>query len=217
MSNTVSNHNTLPQEVIFLEKEPLYFSREIFSYLKNKKVTNYNPYCFLYHGIRFDDSLSKLENIFKCKKILAGKYIPTQLKYEDNVNKGEYVSLLPYDEDGIEYNLFIETNVSLLVSPLIEAYLSKYVSYNVWDKIKDKKTKNLYSYMRNEYLCKDQIDFKFIEAIGVPYKYYLSSNGKVYADNKIKAVQELMKKYQINLPIVDTSNENKILIARKIK
>lgn len=204
--------NTIPKEVALLENEEMLLSSSIFSFLKNRPSKNYNPNCFLYHGIRFDESLKKLENIFKTQKILAGKYISNQYMYSDNANKGEYVSLLAFKDNGLEYDIFIESNISLLISPLIEAYLSKYVSYDTWEKIKDIETKNLYSYMNGEYLCKDYIPFEKVQAIGVPYHYFLLIKGKDYANQKLDEVKKLMNKHNINLPILDTSHYNEILV-----
>ena len=212
MSEANKKKEILPVEISLLEKEDMALSSTIFSFLKNKKIPNYNPNCFLYHGIRFDDSLKKLESIFMSQKILASKYIPNSFSYSDNANKGEYVSLLAFKDNGLEYNIFIESNISLLVSPLIEAYLSKYVNYDTWEKIQNIETKNLYSYMNGEYMCKDNIPFEMVKAIGVPYEYYTLLNGKEYADDKLNRVKKLMNKYSINLPIVDTSSYNAILV-----
>ena len=59
---------------------------------------------FLYHGIRFQGYLEKLEGIFKEKAILAGKYVDGYRSYSDNCNFGKYVSLLLWQGiDAIEY------------------------------------------------------------------------------------------------------------------
>lgn len=201
----------LPYEVFELEKENMYLSKDIVPIVEE----NYNPYCFLYHGIRFQRHLEKLENIFKDKKILAGKYTTNNFDYSDNCNKGEYVSLTTYDDNSQGFKIFIVQNISLLVSPKCEAYLTKYVDYNIWKQIKDKKTKNLYSYMQEEFMCKDCIDIELIKAVGVPYEYYMVFKGIEYADNILNDVKNLIDKYQLNIPIVDTSNYNKILIESK--
>jgi hypothetical protein len=65
--------------------------------------------------------------------------------------------------------------------------------------------------MNGEYLCKDYIPFDMIKGIGLPYKYYLLLNGKEYADEKLSNVKKLMKKYDITLPILDTSHYNEVL------
>ena len=193
-----------------LEKEEMYLSEDLITI----NDENYNPYCYLYHGIRFQSYLEKLESIFKDKKILASKYIPNCFNYDDNCNKGEYVSLTSYN-DTIGFKAFIDENISLLVSPKCKAYLTKYVSYEIWEQIKDKNTKNLYSYMNQEYMCKDYVSFNFVKAVGVPYKYYLLKNGIEYADNILNGVKELIDKYEINIGIVDTSDFNKILIEKE--
>lgn len=203
----------LPEEVYEQEKGFMHLAEEIMSINDD----TYNPYCYLYHGIRFQNHLEKLESIFKDKKILASKYIPNCFNYDDNCNKGEYVSLMSYN-DGIGFKTFIIENISLLVSPRCKAYLTKYVSYEIWDQIKNKNTKNLYSYMSQEYMCKDHVPMELVKAVGVPYNYYLLKNGIEYADNILKDVKELIDKYEINIGIVDTSDFNKVLIEpEKIK
>ena len=206
-----NRNNIIPLEISHLEKEKQITSNDVFYFLQNKTIKHFNPNCFLYHGIRFDDKLVKLENIFKVKKILSGNKISNYYKYDDNANKGEYVSLLSFKDNGLEYDIFIKPNISLLVDPLCDAILTKYVSYDIWDKIKNLETQNIYSYMNGEYLCKDYIPFDMIKGIGVPYKYYLLLNGKEYADEKLSNVKKLMKKYDITLPILDTSHYNEVL------
>ena len=194
-----------------LEQEDMQLSSDIFYGTENgeKKL---NPYCFLYHGVRFDDNMKKLENIFKTKKLLAGKYTDNYYDYGDNANKGEYVSLIGYNsERHSDFSLFILENISFLVSPKCDAYLTKYVSFDEWDKLKDKTTKNLYSYMNGEYMKKDEISFTYIKAIGYPYRYYTAIKGEKYAEERLEKLAYLMSKYKINLPIVDTSCYNKIL------
>lgn len=203
----------LPEEVYEQEKEEMYLSE----YLITINDETYNPYCYLYHGIRFQNYLEKLESIFKDQKILAGKYIPNYFNYNDNCNKGEYVSLTSYN-DSMGFNVFIVENISLLVTPKCNAYLTKCVSYENWEKIKNKKTKNLYSYMFQEYMCKDFISLDLVKSVGVPYNYYLFKNGIEYADNILNDVKSLINKYNINISIVDTSNFNNVLFDQsKVK
>ena len=178
-----------------------------------------SPSSYLYHGIRFQNYLEKLESIFKDKKILASKYLPDVFQYSDNCNKGEYVSLTSYYDKQV-FDVFITPNISLLVSPKCKAYLTKYVDYNTWDQIKNKETKNLYSYMKQEYMCKDYVSLDLVKAVGVPYRYYVISKGIEYADTILQDVKNLIDKYKFDIKIVDTSDRNKILIEpekRKIK
>ena len=202
----------LPIKVYELEKEDMYLSSDIIPI----DETTYSPYCYLYHGIRFQKHLEKLENILKSGKILASKYIPNCFSYDENCNKGEYVSLTNYNNTS-GYNIFIIENISLLVSPRCEAYLTKFVDYETWEKIKNKNTKNLYSYMVQEYMCKDYITLDLVKAIGVPYKYYSLTKGIEYADTILNDVKGLIDKYNINVGIVDTSNYNRTLISPKNK
>ena len=205
----------LPKDVLKLEQEEMYTSSELLPTPSRDKIKdNFNPYLYLFHGIRFDHNLSKLEWIFKEKMILAGQYLSNYFSYSDNANKGEYVSLLAYDE-SISYKIFIQENVSLLIYPECDAILTKYVDYRTWESIKDIKTKNLYSYLDGEYLVKDGIPFSYVAAIGVPYKYYLHTKGKEKADNILNSIIELMNKYSISLSIIDTTNYNRVLYDKE--
>ena len=108
--------------------------------------------------------------------------------------------------------------MSLLVSPKCKAYLTKYVDYNTWDEIQNKETKNLYSYMEQEYMCKDFVSLDLVKAVGVPYRYYVINKGVEYAVSILKDVKSLVDKYELNISIVDTSSFNKILIeSEKVK
>ena len=89
MSKLNISISTLSDELAYLEKEKMHTSSEIFSFLKNKSKKSYNPNCFLYHGIRFDENMIKLESIFKERKILSGNRINNFMNYYDNANKGE--------------------------------------------------------------------------------------------------------------------------------
>lgn len=211
----VNQKSDLPLEVYKLEKEDMYLSEDLIPI----NDETYSPYCYLYHGIRFQKYLEKLESIFKDKKILASKYIPDCFNYDDNCNKGEYVSLTSYS-DTSGFNIFIVENISLLISPKCKAHLTKYINYETWEQIKKKETKNLYSYMMDEYMCKDYVPLDLVRAVGVPHNYYTLTKGIEYADNILTDVKELIDKYNINIGIVDTSSFNKVLIEpekRKIK
>jgi len=169
---------------------------------------------YLYHGIRFQKYLEKLESIFKERKILAGKYLPNYYFYSDNCNHGEYVSLLKLSNSRkIEYETFILENISLLVSPLCNAQETKYVDYETWLKLQDKRKelKQIYSYMMGECMCKDYIPLEFVKAIGIPYQKLRLQGNEEYAIRLIEDIKQLMNKYDILLPIVDTSRYNSII------
>lgn len=201
----------LPTNVIKLEQEETYTSSELLPTPSRERIkNNFNPYLYLFHGIRFDERLNKLEGIFKERKILSGQYISNYFSYDDNVNKGKYVSLLSYN-DNIAYNIFILENISLLIYPDCNAQLTKYVNFDTWESIKDIQTKHIYSYLEGEFLVKDYITLEYVAAIGVPYKYYIQIKGKEYADNLVDSIIQLMDKYSISLSIIDTTDYNKKL------
>lgn len=207
--------SNIPYEIQKLEELPITTTNQ------NSEYDDYEPESFdfiseyLYHGIRFQTYLERLENVFKEGKILAGKYLPNYRFYDDNCNKGEYVSLLKLLGDNkLEYETFIlENNVSLLISPTCNAIETKYVSYSTWFKIQSEKyeLKHLYSYMRGECMCKDFVRIELIKAIGVPYLRLVTLGKKEFADKLIEDIQNLMKEYNVNLPIVDVSRYNRLL------
>ena len=214
-------NTNLPYEIRKLEELPVTKTNQ------NHEYDDYEPESFdfiseyLYHGIRFQNYLEKLENIFKEGKILAGKYLPNYRFYDDNCNKGEYVSLLKLQGDNkLEYEVFIlENNVSLLISPICNAIETKCVSYNTWFDLQTKKyeLKHLYSYMRGECMCKDSVSIDFIKAIGIPYQRLILYNKKEFADKLLEDIQSLMKQYDIHLPIVDVSRYNILLNKDNLK
>lgn len=198
-----------------LEKQPLKTTNEHNYYNEDEEIPLNYVHEYLYHGIRFQKYLEKLESIFKERKILAGKYINGYFWYSDNCNKGEYVSLLQWNgNNSIEYETFIKSNISLIVSPLCNAILTKYVDFNTWQKIQDEKLqlKNVYSYMQGECFCRDFVPLEMVKAIGVPFQN-LKLQGKLdYASKLIEDIKDLMIQYNVNLPVVDTSFYNRILV-----
>lgn len=178
-----------------------------------------NTVCFLYHGIRFQYHLEKLESIFEKKAILASKHLNNCFIYEDNCNDGEYVSLLEIDpwEYSSMYEAFIRPNVTLVVSPFCEAYNTIYVPFNEWEEIKksNRTFRNRFSYAKNEYQVKDRIPLDQVVAIGIPYCYLGCQNKLDYANKLLEDVIELMHKYNLALPVVDTSASNEMLYNPK--
>lgn len=202
----------LPKEVERLEKEKQVTTNAL-GYYDNMFVPVSASWNFLYHGIRFQNHLEKLENIFKMQKLLAGKYIEGYMNYGDNCNKGEYVSLLKWMEyTSLEYRTFIFENISLIISPKVNAIETKYLSIEDWIKIKNLELNNLYSYMRGECLVKDFIPLNYVKAVGVPYTYWCNINKEELAINLLNDLIALMDEYEVMLPIVDTSRYNDLLV-----
>ena len=192
-------------------KDNAYTSNYDGVYTKEDNFYTLNRYELLYHGIRFQNYLEKLESIFKDGMLLAGKYIPNYYNYSDNCNMGEYVSLLNISIcREIDFITFIEENISLLISPYCDAIVTDYVCYSIWERNKDAGI--LCSYMMGECMCKDYILLDYVKAIGVPYNWLVTNKGFVYTDKLIDDIIILMKKYNVELPIVDTSMLNKVLV-----
>ena len=208
-------------------KSNIPYEIKILEYTKNETTNQDNEYTeyeeipfiynneYLYHGIRNQRYLEKLENIFRIKKLLAGKYLENYYSYSDNCNMGEYVSLLKLTNNNyFEYETFIEDYVSLLITPLVNAIITKYLTYNNWILIKERNLQlnNLYSYMQGECLVKDYINFEYVKGIGIPYQKLIELGKEDYVKKLIKDIVLLMEQYNIKLPIVDTSRYNRIII-----
>lgn len=181
----------------------------------NKDLTAMENY--LYHGVRFDNKLCKLENIFKTRKIVCGNNSPYYSNYGDNCNDGEYVSLVEYSKNAKStFDTFIIRTVSLIISPGVNAIKTEYLPFNEWDLISDKTSllKHRYSYAKGEYQVKDFIPIEDVMAIGIPKALMVYEGGGRYADYLLERVQELFLEYDISLPIVDTSNSNKLLVPK---
>ena len=209
--NNIHYKKEIPYVIQELENTITTTTNQFNEYSLDEDIPFIYQYDYLYHGIRNQKYLEIFEEIFKTRKILAGKYIKNYHNYSDNCNKGEYVSLLKYSKDNyIAYQAFIEENISLLVTPAINAIETKYIDYSTWDTISKQKLslKNLYSYMIGECLVKDYVDFSYIKAIGFPYKYLMTIKGQEYTENLLNDLYLLMHRYDITLSIVDTSKYN---------
>ena len=172
-------------------------------------------YCF-YHGIRFQNYLEKLESIFKDRAILAGNYQENYYLYDDNCNEGEYISLLSgFDGYNLVYKTFIMENISLIVSLDCNAIKTIYLPYEEWEQLKGRNTKNRYSYCQGEYQVKKIIPIEMVKAIGIPAKYLKLTNKEYLIETYQNDILYLMNKYNIYLPIIDTSDYNKILFIQK--
>lgn len=210
----------LPYQLRKLEQEPIITTNQNYEYDDYEDIYFDSMREYLYHGIRFQKHLEKLENIFKERRILAGKYLPNYQFYSDNCNLGEYVSLLKYtSETELEYETFILENVSLLVTPLCNAVETKYVDFQTWQKIQEEKyeLKHIYSYMKGECLCKDFISLDMVRAIGLPYQKLRLQGKEEYANEMIADIKHLMDEYNVYFPIVDTSRYNRILYEENIE
>ena len=59
----------LPENVKKLEQEETYISSELLPTPSRDRIkNNFNPFLYLFHGIRFDNNLIKLEGILKERK-----------------------------------------------------------------------------------------------------------------------------------------------------
>ena len=172
---------------------------------------------YLYHGVRFDNSLKKFENILKTGKISCGKRNPYYFHYDDNCNEGEYVSLLEYNVGTKSmFNVFITRTISFVLFPDIGAIKTDYLPFNEWHLLVDMgNLKHRYSYANGEYQVKDFIPIENVAAIGIPKAKMEEDGSGQYAMWLLEKVPELLDFYGINLPIVDPSNGNSLLISNQ--
>lgn len=174
-------------------------------------ITEYD--FFLYHGIRFQNHLEKLEQIFESNAILAGNYQEYYYTYSDNCNEGEYISLLGFsDYRDLEYKTFVMPNISLVISPKCNAIKTIYLPYEEWEVISKRNPKNRYSYAHGEYQVKQMIPIDMVKAVGLPARYLRLTNQEYLIETYKNDILELMNKYNLELPIVDTSNYNRPII-----
>ena len=194
-----------------LEDQPLEFFESKYDDYDIKDIDN-----FLYHGIRFQQHLEKLESIFKDKAILAGNYHNKYYNYDDNCNEGEYISLTSYEREYITtYEIFIINNISLIISPECNAIKTIYLKYEDWEKAKGIKTNNRYSYAMDEYQVKEKIPLDLVKGIGLPANHLRETKREYLIDIYLNDILDLMKKYNTDLPIVDTSYNNRPLYTPK--
>lgn len=175
----------------------------------------FNPYYYLYHGVRLDDDHEHFASILRDQSIKCGEMLENYLRYgSDNCNEGKYVSLAHYtgDEYDIEFKTFIEENVTFIISPTLNPVKCKYLPYEEWDKIKDKmtKTKHRYSYARGEYQYKREIPFYYVSGILYPYAYYEHVKGYFKTKDDFIFIKGLLSAYGCSyLPIYDPTDNFK--------
>lgn len=206
------------------------FSKELYN---QPDITAFSYYFLLFHGIRFQQ-LEVLEAIFQDKEIRCGNKIRTRIESydgttksiwvgnykEENCNLGEYVSVIPYDDewniDGIitptfqtyEFNDFVRSHIFLIIKGHIDAIETFFLPWEEYHELKKSgiKHKNLYSYAHEEFLVKDHISLEDVLAIGIDKQYYIDGD----IDETISRIIKLMKEYEISIPLIDMSS-NKVL------
>ncbi len=202
---SIDKNINIENKIAQLEKEPMITFQE--EYGITEELDLFEQDKFLYHGIRFGNQLEVLEQILRDKKILAGKYIDGYYSFSDNCNDGEYVSLINYS-DSTEFETFVRSNICFVISPLMDAYKTKYLSSEEWDYIKEHRipVKNRYSYAKNEYQVKDEIPLEKVRAIGVSGISLLHmrlSKRNAEVNQYIQRIVDLLEKYSVDIPIVD--------------
>ena len=227
----------LKEKIDNYEQEEQLTFRELYhlneSVYKRPEIDVFSYYAYLYHGIRYTP-LTTIESIFQDKEIRCGKKVKKELLSYDNTcksiiigdfgsencNKGEYVSVTPYEELDIfspsiesqEFNNFIRENPFFIIKGCIDARETFYISYEEYNILRKSrvKTKNLYSYAHSEYLVMDHISLDDVVAIGIDYRFISKNNYYL-----IDAIINLMRIYQIQIPFIDISSNRIIFELEK--
>lgn len=211
------------------QKEMYLFSKRPYKDINNndKNIELYEN--FLYHGIKkgniyLPNPLDRLKSIFDDKMILANKYQKRPVEGGNICNGESYISLTSIRKNingahNYTYNIFIKQNISLVIRPEVDAIKTIWTSEDIVEYAKtienEKLVKNRYSTLSYEYQVKDKIPISMVIALGFPYKFYSCYNTTESVNKLLDELLNLMIKYQINLPIVDTSNYNKILKKKR--
>lgn len=159
----------------------------------------FNPYAFLYHGVRFDDDHSLFESILRDKEIRCARKTKQSFKaFGDNCNDGEYVSLMPFvDDEDLEFNVFVKNSVAFVVSPNLNPVKCKFLPYEQWAQVKYKlpMTKHRYSYAKLEYQYPDSFSLDYVVGLLYPLNHNIIQYGLSFARNDFEYIKALLKKY----------------------
>ncbi len=185
-------------------------------YYSDKVSEDDNSY--LCHGLRIWQ-LEKLESIFQKKLLLAARYVPktfdsidgkthpllVDAEDEDNTNKGGYVSFVPSKGKINTLNQFVFRNLFLAFNKNIPARETFYVYYEEHKALRRLgiNTRNLYSYVEDEYLVESGVSLNDLAFIGIDSNRYNNHENDLF--ELIKAVIDLMKAYEIGVPFIDIS------------
>ena len=165
---------------------------------------------YLYHGIRFGSYQEQLEIVKKILKqgLLPRNQLSGYFSYSDNCNDGKRISLLEKEGFGdLEFETFIKPNMTIIVSPMVEAYKTIYVPYGEWLELSERKgLHNFYSYARNEYQVNGSVPASMIKAIGIPGFQMLlqGEDDDWYAEE----LSSFCNNLGLDIPIVDHSEGN---------
>lgn len=199
---------------------------------REDKLENFWEY--YYHGLRLG-SLDKLKSILKYGGIYSINKNPSPYLWTEEIgfNGLDYISLFQietsvvhtrYQPYTVYYYDFIIKNISLVVKGDIEVYETfkpekgsfKFESDAAWYQYYNTSTERRYSDLPGEVQVKDQILLKDIVALGFPLKAILNDDSFVSLDS-LKEIKKILKEYNVNWPIVDTSNFNKLVGEDSIK
>lgn len=173
----------------------------------------------LFHSLRFQP-LEKLESILQTGYILPGKLvnqnftsytgniISISLQNDDteNANHGDFISVMPYAPDLLEFDIFIKENLFLVLRGDIHARKTFYLNYNEYEQIMNSgiKLKNLYSYANEEYFVDKPISVDQIIKLGLFSNRINMSSEKI--NLFISQTIDILKQYNAKFDFEDFSN-----------
>lgn len=171
---------------------------------------------FLFHALRFQP-LEKLESIIKTGYIFPASQVTRKFSsydgtiknihlydYDDNCNLGKFVSLMPDEEESLEFMGFIKSNLFLELKRHIPVFKPIYLSYSDYSLLikYSIKTNLIYSYSLYELMTNKPISFDFVRNIGVYSNYY---DGDI--SSLISSVKSIMDYYALTIPFYDYSTD----------
>ncbi len=207
------------------QKQMHLFSKRPYKNINNnsKDLESYEN--FLYHGIKGSNiylpkPFDRLKSIFNDGVILANKHQKNPVEGGNICNGESFISLTSLRKDmnspyNYTYNIFIKPNISFVIKSEVDAIKTIWTSEDIVEYAKEKEKnqiiKNRYSTLSYEYQVKDKIPLSMVAALGFPYKFYSYYNSSERVNKLLNELTDLILEYQLNYPIVDTSNYNKIL------
>ena len=136
--------------------------------------------------------------------------LPGYYEDEENCNRGEYISLMPFSFEDIELDTFISSSIYLALRGDIDAKKTFYLKYEDYIKLRNskRKTNNLYSYAYLEYLAKNDISLDNLLYVGINSRGFNIPGMDV--NEVIAKIIELMEFYDIRVPLYDIGTTTKL-------
>ena len=114
--------------------------------------------------------------------------------------------------NSLEFNTFVRENIFFVIKPTVNAIKTIFVPYGKYVEIRKlkRKTKQIYSYAREEYMVKGFISLEDCLCLCVDSRNYNGMNNGMSEREVIERIIELMKFYDIKLPLIDFATKKVI-------